>query len=390
MKTTVRLLLSRFLVACSVTPVSPQSFQGGLRGAVRDVDGVIPGADVTLTNEDTNIASRSTTNAAGEYAFPSVLPGTYTVAASAPGFRPFESSGIRIGTQTFITLDITLEVGGVAQTVVVTGQAPLIDKTNASVASMLDRSTLERLPTAGRNPFFLAVTTPNVMPVGDPQFVRQQDQDNSSRLSIGGGPVRANNYLLDGVPDHRPAQPGGHHSVDRGDRGSQGPGRHLRRRDGQDRRRCLQHDSQVWRESVARQHAGPEQAGMGTRESVLCGAGGTAKTRQLLLAVWRVAWRTHREGPHILLGEHGRVPDEHSAQRGTDFSDRAGTHGRFLTDVRRAGPAGGHFRSPHYASGSRQPQPVRAHAVSQQRHPCRSNRPGGAKPHDVPAAPRHR
>ena len=117
-----------------------------------------------------------------------------------PGFRPFESSGIRIGTQTFITLDITLEVGGVAQTVVVTGQAPLIDKTNASVASMLDRSTLERLPTAGRNPFFLAVTTPNVVPVGDPQFVRQQDQDNSSRLSIGGGPVRANNYLLDGVP----------------------------------------------------------------------------------------------------------------------------------------------------------------------------------------------
>ena len=197
MNTTVRLLIAGFLVGFSVIPVSAQSFQGGLRGAVRDVDGVIPGADVILTNEDTNNTRRSTTNAVGEYAFPGVLPGTYTVAAAAPGFRPFESSGIRIGTQTFITLDITLEVGSVTQAVVVTGQAPLMDKTNASVASMLDRSTLETLPTAGRNPFFLAVTTPNVVPVGNPQFVRQQDQDNSSRLSLGGGPVRANNYLLD-------------------------------------------------------------------------------------------------------------------------------------------------------------------------------------------------
>ena len=54
-------------------------------------------------------------------------------------------------------------------------------------------------PTAGRNPFFLAVTTPNVVPSGDPQFVRQQDQTNSSLLSLGGGPRRANNYTLEGV-----------------------------------------------------------------------------------------------------------------------------------------------------------------------------------------------
>jgi hypothetical protein len=200
MKTTLRLLLAGFLAVFCAAPARAQSFQGGLRGAVRDADGVIPGADVTLTNDDTNLVRHSTTNAAGEYAFPSVLPGTYSLTASAPGFRTFESSGIRIGTQTFLTLDITLEIGSVTQTVVVTGQAPLIDKTNASVASMLDRTTLEALPTAGRNAFFLAVTTPNVVPVGDPQLVRQQDQDNSSRLALGGGPVRANNYLLDGVP----------------------------------------------------------------------------------------------------------------------------------------------------------------------------------------------
>ena len=75
----------------------------------------------------------------------------------------------------------------------------MIDTATASVASSLDATTLATLPTAGRNAFYLATTTPNVVPSGDPQFVRQQDQTNSSLLSLGGGPRRANNYTLEGV-----------------------------------------------------------------------------------------------------------------------------------------------------------------------------------------------
>ena len=59
---------------------------------------------------------------------------------------------------------------------------------------------LETLPAPGRNAFLIGVTVPTVMPAGDPQFNRQQDQTNASRVSLGGGGVRANNYLLDGVP----------------------------------------------------------------------------------------------------------------------------------------------------------------------------------------------
>ena len=55
------------------------------------------------------------------------------------------------------------------------------------------------LPTAARNPFFLAITTPNVVPSGNPQFQRMQDQFTTSALSIAGGPRRGNNYTLDGV-----------------------------------------------------------------------------------------------------------------------------------------------------------------------------------------------
>ena len=65
---------------------------------------------------------------------------------------------------------------------------------------MLDREALEALPAPGRNAFLIGITVPTVMPTGDPQFNRQQDQTNASIVSLGGGGMRANNYMLDGVP----------------------------------------------------------------------------------------------------------------------------------------------------------------------------------------------
>jgi hypothetical protein len=200
MRIRLAFLIGFFVAVAAAERVGAQGFQGGLRGAVRDPNGVVPGAEVTLTNEQTNAKRTTTSNDVGEYAFTNVLPGTYTVRASLPGFKTYENKGIRVGTQEFLTLDLTLEVGALAESVTVTGQSPVIENSNASVASMLDSATLARLPTAGRNPFFLAITTPNVIPTGDPQFVRQQDQTNSSLLSLGGGPRRGNNYTLEGVP----------------------------------------------------------------------------------------------------------------------------------------------------------------------------------------------
>ena len=81
-----------------------------------------------------------------------------------------------------------------------TGEAPLIDTSTASTGGALDRQQLEALPSPGRNAFLIGVTVPTVNPVGDPQFNRQQDQTNASRVSLGGGGIRANNYLLEGVP----------------------------------------------------------------------------------------------------------------------------------------------------------------------------------------------
>lgn len=192
--------LTVFLMLMTVA-ANAQSYQGGLRGAVHDAAGaVVPGVEITLTNSETNTARSSITNAEGEYAFPNVLPGTYTVAAIKTGYKKYENKNIRIGTQEFITLDVALEVGQTTEQVTITSDAPILENSNSSISSLLDKKAIESLPTPARNVFFLSVTTPNVVPTGDPQFVRQQDQTNSSLLSLGGGPRRANNYTLDGVP----------------------------------------------------------------------------------------------------------------------------------------------------------------------------------------------
>jgi hypothetical protein len=181
-------------------PAAAQTYQGGVRGAVRDADGVVPAADVALVNEESGVTRTTVTNGAGEYAFPNVAPGVYTVRASLAGFKSLESRGIRVGTQDFLTLDLRLEVGAVQESITVSVGSPVVETATASVGTLIDQRTLENLPNVGRNPFVISAVAPNVIPTGTPQFTRMQDQNATAMLSLGGGPRRANNFLLDGVP----------------------------------------------------------------------------------------------------------------------------------------------------------------------------------------------
>jgi hypothetical protein len=192
-------LLGGLLFLSVPTAALAQTFHGGLRGLIREQGAVVQGAAVDLIHEATNVARNTQTNNVGEYAFVNVDPGTYTVRVSKQGFKTIENKGVRIGTQQFVTLDFALEVGNLQEQVTVESQASPLETSNASVGSTLDSTTLQALPTAGRNPFFLSTVTPGVTHTGDPQFIRQQDQTNSSLLSLGGGPRRGNNYTLDGV-----------------------------------------------------------------------------------------------------------------------------------------------------------------------------------------------
>src|SRR5213592_289982 len=194
------LMVGTLLFVSTAGAVFGQGFQGGLRGSLKDSGGVIPGVEVALINEQTNINRSTVTNERGEYAFANVDPGNYGVKAVLQGYKTIDRAGIRIGTQQFLTLDLTLEVGAITESVTVTGQSPLIETANASQGTVLDSAALQTLPSPGRNAFMIGTTVPTVIPTGDTQFNRQQDQTNASLLSLGGGTRRGNNYTLDGVP----------------------------------------------------------------------------------------------------------------------------------------------------------------------------------------------
>ncbi len=198
-----RSLLLTLIALCAfgTTTAMAQSYQGALRGALHDATGnALPSATMTLTNTATNLIRVTTTNSTGEYFFEKVDPGKYKLDASVAGFKKLERGGIIIETQQQITLDLVMEIGNVAETVVITDEVPLIESANASVGQVITKQFLSDLPNSGRNPFSLAAISPNYIPAGNPTFNRQQDQSGSSQISLAGGPVRGNNYLLDGVP----------------------------------------------------------------------------------------------------------------------------------------------------------------------------------------------
>ena len=141
------------------------------------------------------------TNEVGEYSFPSVLPGTYTVRVALAGFKTEERTRPAASPRSrSITMDFTLEVGALDEQITVTRRRRRSSSARrASVATTMTAAQITAIPLFGRNTFYTAIATPGVINSGDPQFVRYQDQSGASLLSLGGGPRRGNAYLIEGV-----------------------------------------------------------------------------------------------------------------------------------------------------------------------------------------------
>ena len=177
-----------------------QGFQGSMRGRVVDPNGaVIPDAKIMILDQATSITRATLTSDRGEYTFAAVTPATYTILAEAPGFKRSERKDVVVSTQTAVTIDLALELGQVTEQIMVTSESSLIETASASTGQVIDRQKLVDLPNLGRNPFMLSKLSESVVQVGNPKFNRMQDQSGSSQISIAGGPVRGNNYTLDGI-----------------------------------------------------------------------------------------------------------------------------------------------------------------------------------------------
>src|SRR5438552_16127897 len=105
-----------------------QEFRGTLMGRVSDPSGLgVPNAKVAIAKTDTNTRTETVTGADGNYTAPFLAPGPYRLAIEVSGFKKYERSGIEIGTNERVAVDVQLQVGSSNESVTVTAEAPLLN-----------------------------------------------------------------------------------------------------------------------------------------------------------------------------------------------------------------------------------------------------------------------
>src|SRR5207245_4950714 len=158
----ILLLTVATLLVC--IPMFSQGSAGRILGAITDqTDGVVSGATVTIIDTQRNLTRTLTTDNAGEYNAPNLLPGTYTVRAAFQGFKTAERSGITIEVNQDLRVDLTLQPGEQTEKVTVTEVIPLVETTNAVVGGTIQNNVINDLPLNGRNFTNLLVLRPGTV-----------------------------------------------------------------------------------------------------------------------------------------------------------------------------------------------------------------------------------
>ena len=152
------------LLAVSALPAFGQIDRGAIAGRVQDPSGaVIAKATVTITNKATGVVSTTPVDSAGEYQVLTLIPGTYSVEASADGFGSALRDDVEVHVQDHLSIDFTLKVGTVKQEVVVEGGEPILQTQTADVGSVVNEQHINDLPLNGRRYADLALLEPGVI-----------------------------------------------------------------------------------------------------------------------------------------------------------------------------------------------------------------------------------
>ncbi len=202
----VRSLSTGFLLLALAVFLAPpfsfgQTLNASLSGTVTDSSGaVIPGTSVTATNTETGIATKTTSDAAGSYTFPSLPPGNYDLTFQKEGFTETVQHGVILQVDQHAILNSALNVGSVSQQVEVTSQVPIVSTETATVGTVIDTRQVVDLPLNLREFGSLATLVPGTMTdnggfasstFGSP-FSQTSYNSNGNRSS-------SNNFLIDGV-----------------------------------------------------------------------------------------------------------------------------------------------------------------------------------------------
>jgi hypothetical protein len=180
---------------------SPQTTNGLITGVVTDSSGaVVPGAEVGVTNPGTGLVRTASSGNDGSYQILQLPPGTYNASVKKQGFATVDRPNIQLEVNQSVNLNFKLTVSSAAQTVTVTGGAPAMNTTSATLSAVINHDATVDLPLNGREFTQLTLLTPGAAPV--------QDSQQTDAIALGAGGIspsvngqrgEQNNFTMDGV-----------------------------------------------------------------------------------------------------------------------------------------------------------------------------------------------
>ncbi|MBI4903760.1 MAG: TonB-dependent receptor [Acidobacteria bacterium] len=193
------LLIPAFLLLPQA--VSGQEYRGKVQGTVTDpTQAAVAAARVTLRNTNTGVEAVQQSDATGHFLFDFVQPGSYSLVVEAVGFQKSVRDGIQVLTRGDVTLNSQLTLGGVTETVNVSGQVAQVQFNSATMTTTVESSMIKDIPVLARNPFTLALLNPAVInQYWDVAHRNPFYMWSSNGLDIGGKTGGKNDMLLDGV-----------------------------------------------------------------------------------------------------------------------------------------------------------------------------------------------
>jgi hypothetical protein len=194
---TVCVILALFLLAPSLLPA--QGTGGRILGRVSDPSGaVIAHVKVIATNEATGVGRKAESNDSGDYSFPEVPVGVYTLSFELAGFKKDLRHGVSVDLNQVVTLNMVMQIGQQQEVVDVTSEAPLVDTTSTQLGAIMDSREVSNLPLNTRDTYQLLQLQPGVMSTTGSSNSLIYGSDSPGAVSVNGGRGRANNFSVNG------------------------------------------------------------------------------------------------------------------------------------------------------------------------------------------------
>ena len=206
MTETHRLFRLSYLIVSIITlasVVARADVTGSISGVVHDrAQAVVAGANVTITNTQTNLSQRTVSGTDGAYHFLALAAGTYKIMVTAPGFRPYSTTEITVQVNDQLKLDVTLDIGTVIEEVDITGDLVRVETESTQLGDVIDSQKMMALPLNGRSYLDLLGLQAGVAPttagtIGGDRPVSGY-LTNAGNVSVNGQRETANAFLVNG------------------------------------------------------------------------------------------------------------------------------------------------------------------------------------------------